>query len=103
MNKITLDTLSEAYIILADLGLAGLLDGNTFEIQPHDLLNALLRERKLHRFLAIISGETEATVGAWSPSECLEAITSFFVDMSNELRSLPGLITAITPQPSVKA
>lgn len=103
MNKITLDTLSEAYIILADLGLAGLLDGNTFEIQPQDLLNALLRERQLHGFLAIISGETDATVGSWSPSECLEAITSFFVDMSNELRSLPGLITAITPQPSVKA
>ena len=103
MKKITLDTLSEAYIILSDLGLAGLLDGNTFEIQPKELLNALLRDRKLHCFLAIISGETDATVGLWSPSECLEAITSFFVDMSNELRALPGLITAITHQPSVKA
>ena len=103
MKKITLDTLSEAYIVLTDLGLAGLLDGNTFEIQPNELLNALLRERKLHCFLAIISGETEAAVGAWSPSECLEAITSFFVDMSNELRSLPGMITAITHQPSGKA
>jgi len=97
--KTTLDTLSEAYIILDDCGLAGLLDGGTMEISPNNVLRALLREKKLQAFLAVIAGITEAEAGALSPAGALELITSFFVDMSAELRSLPGLIAQITTVP----
>ena len=101
--KTTLDTLSEAYIVLAELGLAGMLDGTGIEIRPRELLDALFGQKKLALFLGIITGEEPAKMGNLRPSEALELISAFFLDMSNELRSLPGMITAITPQPNGNA
>lgn len=98
----TLDTLAEAYIILAELGLAGMLDGSGIEIQPRELLDALFGQKKLALFLGIITGEEPAKMGNLRPSEALELISSFFVDMSAELRSLPGLIIS-NLQPGKKA
>ena len=100
--KTTLDTLSEAYIVLAELGLAGMLDGTGIDIKPRELLDALFGQKKLALFLGIITGEEPAKMGNLRPSEALELISSFFVDMSAELRSLPGLIISIT-QPGKKA
>lgn len=100
--KTTLDTLSEAYIVLAELGLAGALDGSGIEIRPRELLDALFGQKKLALFLGIITGEEPAKMGSLRPSEALELISSFFVDMSAELRSLPGLIISIT-HPDKKA
>lgn len=94
--KTTLDTLAEAYIVLTDLGLAGVLDGNAIEIRPQELLNALLAQKKLHQFLAIITGFTAAEIGNLKPSEALEILSAFFVDMSAELRSFPGIMATIT-------
>lgn len=98
----TLDTLSEAYIVLSELGLGGALDGSGIEIRPRELLDALFGKKKLAAFLGVITGEDPAMMGSLRPSEALELISSFFVDMSAELRSLPGLIISIT-QPDKKA
>ena len=92
----TLDTLAEAYIILSELGLSGMLDGSRIEIKPKDLLSSLLGQKKLALFLGIITGEEPAKMGSLRPSEALELISSFFVDMSAELRSLPGITATIT-------
>ena len=94
--KTTLDTLSEAYIVLTDLGLAGVLDGTGIEIQPRELLDALFGQKKLALVLGIITGEEPAKMGNLRPSEALELIHSFFVDMSAELRSFPGIMATIT-------
>ncbi|MDD3535358.1 MAG: hypothetical protein PHC50_04345 [Candidatus Cloacimonetes bacterium] len=98
--KPTLNTLSEAYIILDDLGLAGLLDGGKFELSIQSLLSALLKERKLHAFLSVITGKSEAEVGEYTPSQVLEAITAFFTDMSEDLALLPGFLAQVIPAPN---
>ncbi len=92
--KPTLNTLSDAYTILDDLGLAGLLTGKELEVQVDELLRALLYEKKLQLFISVLSGKTEEECGKMELSEAAQEITSFFVLSSAELRSLPGLILA---------
>ncbi|MCB5261901.1 MAG: hypothetical protein LHW53_04095 [Candidatus Cloacimonetes bacterium] len=92
----TLDTLAEAYIILADLGLAGMLDGGAMEIRPNELLDALFAKKRLHEFLALITGSAAEEMGKLRPSEALDIVSAFFLDLSAELRCLPGILTSIT-------
>lgn len=98
--KPTLNTLSDAYIVLDDLGLAGLLTGGSIEVQVDELLRALFREKKLQLFISILSGKTEEECGNMGLSEATKEITSFFVASSAELRSLPGLVMAPLTTPS---
>jgi hypothetical protein len=86
-----LDTLSEAWIILDDLGLSGLLTNAAANIKYAELANALLRGKKLHEFVACISGESIESVGKLSLKDAIEVITRFFVDMGSELSLLRGL------------
>ncbi len=91
----TLDTLSEAWTLLNELGLAGLLTGKEASFEAETLLNALLQERKLQEFLAVITHSDPDSCGALSVIEASELITSFFGDIAGALKGLPGL-TATT-------
>lgn len=95
--KPTLNTLSDAYIVLDELGLAPLLEGGKLEISVPALLSALLKERKLQRFLSIITGKPEAECGDLTPSQALEALTGFFTNFIEEMSSLPGFLAEILP------
>ncbi len=95
--KTTLDTMSDAYLVLSELGLAGLLDGSCLQLRPNELLGSLIGQKRLQEFLSIITGATPADIGELRPSEALEIISAFFLDMSAELRSLPGIMATITP------
>ena len=93
----TLDTLSAAWEILADLGIAGLLTGKEVTFEAESLLNGLLRERKLQEFLACITHSDAAACGALTSSEAVETIKVFFGSIAGDLKGLAGT-TALTLQ-----
>ncbi len=88
--KPTLNTLSDAYIVLDDLGLSGFLDGWEMEINVNELARALLRERKLQLFISIVSGKSEDDCGDLTIDEAIKEILSFFETMRAQLLSLQG-------------
>ena len=87
----TLDTLSEAWTILDELGLAGMLTGQAVELQAENLLRALLVGKKLQSFLAAITHEDPDAVGKLTTAEAAELITNFFASMAGDLSALAGL------------
>jgi hypothetical protein len=94
----TLDTMSDAWIILDDLGLGDMLVGKTVAFEGKVLLNALLRERKLHEFLACITHEDPAAMGGLDLAQSAELLTAFFVNMADALKGWPALRAEIGAQ-----
>lgn len=94
--KIELDTLSDAWDILGELGLsAALIPGNPVDIKPQELLKKLLSEKKLQQFVAVITGQTIEGVGKFSLELASRLITDFFCAMASELMPLAGMVQAI--------
>ena len=89
----TLDTLSEAYIILDDLGLTSFLTGGTIEIEPGTLVRELLRKKKLNAFIMTFTDLDAKAVGALSIAEAIDLITRFFVSTASELSLLAQVMT----------
>ena len=101
--KTDLDTLSEAWIILDELGLsAALIPGNAVNADALGLAGKLLREKKLHQFVACVSGLTIEEAGKLDLKNAVAVITGFFSGMASELVSLAGIwntMKAESPNP----
>lgn len=95
----TLDTLSEAWTILADIGLDGILTGKAAEFKADELIRKLLVERKLQEFLAAITHEDPDEVGKLETGEAAELITAFFASTAADLSELTGLQTEVKETP----
>jgi hypothetical protein len=93
--KTTLNALSEAYTILDELGLAGMITGNTVEIKPMELAAALFRAKMAQEFICAVTDLDIAAAGELSLADAIEVVTRFFGSIGNELCALPG-ITAKT-------
>lgn len=90
--KTDLDTLSEAWIILDELGLsAALIPGNTVTADALGLAGKLLKEKKLHQFVACVSGISIEEAGKLELPKAVRLITDFFTGMASELVSLAGI------------
>lgn len=91
-----LDTLSEAWNILDELGLsAALIPGNPVNTDVMVLAGKLLKDKKLHQFVAVISGITIEEAGKLSLADAVEIIMAFFTSMASELASLAAIWTAM--------
>lgn len=90
-----LDTLTEAWNILDELELSGLLDGSAIKIEVAKLLNGLLRQGKLKAFLSII---TKSEVTNIEGKEASRVIMVFFVSLGNEWGALPGMLISMSPK-----
>lgn len=91
-----LDTLSEAWVILDGLGLSAMLiPGNPVDVKGMELAGKLLKEKKLHAFVACIGGLDEEGAGKLKLAEAVELITAFFTAMASELVSLAGILSAV--------
>jgi len=90
--KTDLDTLSEAWCILDELGLsAALIPGNPVKADALTLAGKLLKEKKLHAFVAVVSGQDMVAAGKLELKAAVEIITAFFTSMASELVSLAGI------------
>ncbi len=89
----TLDTISEAYSLIDELGLGDVLLGKSVELQPTELLRQLLAKKKLQEFISIITGMEIEAAGKLSIEEAAKAIGDFFMSMGDALRGLPMLLT----------
>lgn len=91
----TLDALSEAWIILDELGLASMLvPGKEITVDFIEMAQKLFNQKKLHAFIGAITGLSIAEVGSVKLAEAVELITAFFISMGNELGSLAGMVVA---------
>lgn len=88
----TLDTISEAYSLIDELGLGDVLLGKSVELQPTELLRQLLAKKKLQEFISIITGMEIEAAGKLSIEEAAKAIGDFFMSMGGALRELPMLL-----------
>lgn len=87
----TLDTLSEAWGLLQELKLGGLLTGKTAAFEAEELLGMLLKERKLQEFLGIITHQDAAALGNLGLEEALGLLNDFFGGIGGALKALPML------------
>lgn len=100
----SIDTLSEAWNILDELGLsAALIPGNPVNTDVMVLAGKLLGEKKLHQFVAVISGITIEEAGKLSLADAAEIIMAFFTSMASELASLAGIWNTVKSQPSAES
>lgn len=97
--KPTLNTLSDAYIVLDDLNLTGLLSGGDLTLKAGELIRELLREKKLHLFVAALTGKTEQECGELELTEAVDEITSFFVHSAEALHLLLASVTEAIQSP----
>lgn len=86
-----LDVISEAWSLLDELGLAGLLLGKTTSFDAHELVGKLLGERELQRFLGIVTGADPAEIGKLDMGKAAELVRDFFMSMAGGFSALPGL------------
>lgn len=91
-----LDTLSAAWELLEEVGLAGLLTGNSVDINPVELMGTLLAGRKLQKFISVVTGDSVDS-GNIGLDEAVEIITAFFTDMGSALKGLPGVGIQMKP------
>lgn len=99
--KTDLDTLSEAWNILDELGLsAALIPGNPVNANALELAGKLLKEKKLHQFVAVIGAGSIEAAGKLSLADAVEIIMAFFTSMASELASLAGIWNAMKTAPS---
>ena len=91
MKKITLDTLSEAYILLDELGISSYITEGSISVEPRELVCKLLAQKKAAAFISIISDLTAEQAGALSLSEVIDLVTRFFIAIGSELSMLPGI------------
>lgn len=96
----TIDAVGDAYCILDELGLVGLLTGKPTKIQAAELINALFKERKLVKMITTISNLSAADAGALDIEDAVQLVTDFFVSMSAKLRSLADMgLAAVVQDP----
>lgn len=99
--KTTLDTLSEAYILLDSLGISSYLTEGSISIEPKEMVHKLLGQKQAQAFLCVITDLTPEQAGQLSLSEVIDTVTRFFVAIGSELSTLPGIsLSAKNPQPS---
>lgn len=95
-----LDTLSKAWTLLNEIGLAGLITGKALKVDPEELLGQLFAHRKLMEFMAIITHSTPEEVGTLDLPEVINNLSGFFTSMSADLQALPGLLSVqMSPKP----
>lgn len=95
-----LDTLSNAWTLLNEIGLAGLITGKALKVDPEELLGQLFVQRKLVEFIAILTHEEHATVAKLDLQEVTPILADFFTSMTADLHALPGLLTVqMSPKP----
>lgn len=95
MQKLTvytdLDTVSDAYTILDELGLSGLIVSKKLDIDLENLLRDILAGQNLKRFISIITNTPFHELPKLTGKDCTELITSFFVGLVSDWMSLAGL------------
>lgn len=96
----TLDTLSEAWMILNELGLGALLTGKAAAFEPENLLGRLLGERKLQEFIGCITHKDPDEVGELGAEDALEILNAFFGDIGSAFHALPTLAEAVSAKPA---
>lgn len=95
-----LDTLSNAWTLLNEIGLAGLITGKAMKVDPDELLGQLFVQRKLVEFIAILTHEEHVTVAKLDLQEVIPILADFFTSMSADLQALPGLLSVqMSPKP----
>lgn len=104
----TLDTLSEAWMILEELGLGGLLTGKTAAFEAEALLGKLLGERKLQEFIGCITHKDPDELGELEMEEALGILNAFFGGIGSAFQALPTLAQTVNakaapPKPKAKA
>jgi hypothetical protein len=93
-----LDTLSEAWPILSELGIAGMITGDTAAFEIGTLLDKLLAQKKLQEFLCVITHEEPSAIGELGMKESLSLLTDFFVNVRNDFDGLAGLTKEVGAQ-----
>lgn len=88
-----LDTLSEAWTLLNEVGLAGLFLHQKLDVDPQELLAQLLVQKKLKRFISIITHIEEPDLPALELSDVSEIISNFFIDFTRNLTAFGGVVT----------
>jgi hypothetical protein len=79
----------EAYRVLNDVGLGGLLSG-AVQLNLEKTISALLEDGKLNDFCQIIT-KTEVDFGEMEMEDIAEVVSDFFSKLSSALRKvLPG-------------
>lgn len=96
----TLDTLSEAWAILDELNLGGILTGKTAAFEAEALLGQLLKEKKLQEFMSIITHEDWDKVCDLGLEEALELLNDFFTSIGGALKALPMLQAELNAKPA---
>lgn len=89
--KTDLDTISQAWTLLDEIGLAGLLVNQKLEVKAEELLAQLFAQRKLIQFLAIITHQDEQQMAALGLTEAVEVIADFFTSIAGTLAAFGGL------------
>lgn len=99
--KTDIDTLSEAWIMLDDIGLSGMLVNKPVQIDVKELLQNLLRKKRIQEFVALVTGMSKEEAGALELPQVNEVITGFFIGIGTGLASLSGLglLVAQTAKP----
>lgn len=87
----TLDTLSEAWALLEELKLGGILTGKTAAFEAEELLGLLLKGRKLQEFLAVITHADPQDLGDIELEQALGLLNDFFAGIGGALKALPIL------------
>ncbi len=104
MQKLTvytdLDTVSEAYTLLDELGLSGLLLSKPLAVDAEDLLRKLLCFGQMKRFLSIITGVQAESLPKLSGKETGELLSSFFVALVSDWMSLASFVPPAEANPA---
>jgi len=88
----TLNAMKQAFSILDELGLSGLLLGGEIKVDASKLIKQLVLEDKLVEFLQAITQDKETDFGKYGIKEAMELASSFFTEFGNALKELPGLL-----------
>jgi len=99
--KTDIDTLSEAWILLDDMGLSGMLVNKPVQIDTKELLQNLLRKKRIQEFVMLVTGISREEAGKLELPQVNEVITGFFIGIGTGLASLSGLglLVAQTAKP----
>lgn len=91
--KTDLDTVSEAWSLLRELGLDGLLLKKAAKVDPQELMTQLMVQGKLKRFISIVTGVSEADLKGLALAVVVQVITDFFTSLASDLQGLAGFLT----------
>lgn len=97
-----LDTISKAWTLLDEIGLAGLLTGAALTLNATDLFGHLLTKQKLKEFISIITNTPVDQLPKLTGPDVIQVLTDFFTSIAREWSALSGLlnVTALSQSPN---